>query len=31
MVQLPASSGGPFRRAFRDLTYAAMTGSDNGR
>jgi CubicO group peptidase (beta-lactamase class C family) len=31
MIQTPASAGGPFRRAFRDLTYSALTETDRGR
>jgi CubicO group peptidase (beta-lactamase class C family) len=27
MIQTPASSGSPYRHAFRELTYAALTGS----
>ncbi|HEX3864343.1 MAG TPA: serine hydrolase domain-containing protein [Stellaceae bacterium] len=28
MIQTPTTIGSPFRRAFRELTYAAMTGND---
>jgi len=28
MIQTPANSGGPYRRAFRELTYAALTGAE---
>jgi CubicO group peptidase (beta-lactamase class C family) len=28
MIQVPTNVGSPFRRAFRNLTYAAMTGND---
>jgi CubicO group peptidase (beta-lactamase class C family) len=28
MIQTPASAGGPYRRAFRELTYAALTGAE---
>ena len=31
MIQTPANSSGPYRRAFRNLTYAAMTGSEPAR
>jgi len=31
MIQTPANAGGPFRRAFRELTYAALTGVENER
>jgi CubicO group peptidase (beta-lactamase class C family) len=31
MIQTPANSGGPYRRAFRALTYAAMTGVEGER
>jgi CubicO group peptidase (beta-lactamase class C family) len=27
LIQVPANSGGPYRRAFRNLTYGALTGS----
>src|SRR5260370_40514848 len=28
MIQTPANSGGPYRHAFRNLTYAALTESE---
>jgi CubicO group peptidase (beta-lactamase class C family) len=31
MIQTPANSGGPYRHAFRNLTYAALTGSEPAR
>ncbi|HEX3882305.1 MAG TPA: serine hydrolase domain-containing protein [Stellaceae bacterium] len=31
MIQAPSGMGSPFRRAFRDLTYAALTGSEVSR
>ena len=31
MIQTPAGVGGPFRRVFRELTYAALTGVENER
>ncbi len=31
MIQTPTSVGSPFRRAFRDMTYAAMTGVEGER
>jgi CubicO group peptidase (beta-lactamase class C family) len=31
MIQAPAGSSGPYSRAFRNLTYAALTGSESGR
>jgi CubicO group peptidase (beta-lactamase class C family) len=31
MIQTPANSSGPYRHAFRNLTYAALTGSEPGR
>ena len=31
MIQTPANTGGPYRRAFRTLTYAAMTGTEPER
>lgn len=31
MIQTPSNTGGPFRRAFRQLTYAAMTGTNGER
>jgi CubicO group peptidase (beta-lactamase class C family) len=27
MIQVPLAEGGAYRRAFRELTYAALTGS----
>ena len=27
MIQVPLAQGGAYRRAFRELTYAALTGS----
>jgi CubicO group peptidase (beta-lactamase class C family) len=29
MIQVPSNSGGQYRRVFRDLTYAALVGSDD--
>jgi hypothetical protein len=26
MIQVPSSQGGTYRRAFRELTYSALTG-----
>lgn len=31
MIQVPSSTGGRFRRAFRDLTYAALTDTGRGQ
>jgi CubicO group peptidase (beta-lactamase class C family) len=31
MIQTPATVGGAFRRIFRELTYAALTGVDSER
>jgi CubicO group peptidase (beta-lactamase class C family) len=31
MIQTPTGKGGPYRRAFRELTYAALTGSEPER
>jgi CubicO group peptidase (beta-lactamase class C family) len=31
MIQTPSDQGGPYRRAFRELTYAALTGTEPAR
>ncbi len=31
MIQTPTGKGGPYRRVFRELTYAALTGSEPER
>jgi CubicO group peptidase (beta-lactamase class C family) len=31
MIQTPANTGGPYRRAFRNLVYQALTGSESAR
>jgi CubicO group peptidase (beta-lactamase class C family) len=31
MIQTPANTGGPYRRAFRALTYGALTGTESER
>jgi len=28
MIQTPSDQGGAYRRVFRELTYAALTGSE---